>query len=98
MILLKQRCINGCFFEQYNHEPYIAVARYIQLYFGLPDDRLAEYHSLHAKGYKALNVMEFTFSQQPFLCGEQFTLADIALYTYTHVAHQGGFELVNHNG
>ncbi|MCT8986093.1 glutathione binding-like protein [Shewanella phaeophyticola] len=58
--------------------------RYIQLYLGLPDDRIAEYHALHAKGYKALSVMEFTLSQQPFLCGEQFTLADIALYAYTN--------------
>ncbi|WP_445773517.1 glutathione S-transferase family protein [Shewanella sp.] len=81
------------FFEQYSHEPYIAVARYIQLYLGLPDERLAEYHSLHAKGYKALSVMESTLSQQPFLCGDQFTLADIALYAYTHVAHEGGFDL-----
>jgi glutathione S-transferase len=81
------------FFEQYSHEPYIAVARYIQLYLGLPDERLAEYHSLHTKGYKALSVMESTLSQQPFLCGDQFTLADIALYAYTHVAHEGGFDL-----
>nr|WP_283107854.1 glutathione S-transferase family protein [Shewanella basaltis] len=84
------------FFEQYSHEPYIAVARYIQLYLGLPDERLAEYHSLHAKGYKALSVMESTLSQQPFLCGDQFTLADIALYAYTHVAHEGGFDLKNY--
>ena len=92
----KAKMYQWLFFEQYSHEPYIAVARYIQLYLGLPDDRLAEYHSLHAKGYKALSVMESTLSQQPFLCGEQFTLADIALYAYTHVAHQGGFDLVEY--
>lgn len=92
----KAKMYQWLFFEQYSHEPYIAVARYIQLYLGLPDDRLAEYHSLHAKGYKALSVMESSLSQQPFLCGEQFTLADIALYAYTHVAHQGGFDLVEY--
>ncbi|WP_418359000.1 glutathione S-transferase family protein [Shewanella basaltis] len=89
----KAKMYQWLFFEQYSHEPYIAVARYIQLYLGLPDERLAEYHSLHAKGYKALSVMESTLSQQPFLCGDQFTLADIALYAYTHVAHEGGFDL-----
>ncbi|AZG75196.1 glutathione S-transferase family protein [Shewanella livingstonensis] len=81
------------FFEQYSHEPYIAVARFIQLYLGLPEERLVEYQSLHVKGHKALSVMDAELAAQPFLCGDQFTLADIALFAYTHVAHQGGFEL-----
>lgn len=92
----KAKMYQWLFFEQYSHEPYIAVARYIQLYLGLPDERLAEYQSLHAKGYKALSVMESELTKQPFLCGEQFSLADIALYAYTHVAHQGGFDLVDY--
>ena len=95
MSLVKRKCTSGCFFEQYGHEPYIAVARFIQLYLGLPDDRLVEYHSLHVKGHKALAVMEAELAKQSFLCGSQLTLADIALFAYTHVAHQGGFEL-NH--
>ena len=92
----KAKMYQWLFFEQYSHEPYIAVARYIQLYLGLPEARLTEYYSLHAKGYKALSVMESGLTKQPFLCGEQFSLADIALYAYTHVAHQGGFELVDY--
>ncbi|MGX9462107.1 glutathione S-transferase family protein [Shewanella sp. A14] len=92
----KAKMYQWMFFEQYSHEPYIAVARFIQFYLGLPEGRLAEYQALHVKGYKALSVMEFALSKQPFLCGDQFTLADIALYAYTHVAHEGGFDLVDY--
>jgi glutathione S-transferase len=92
----KAKMYQWMFFEQYSHEPYIAVARFIQLYLGLPEDRLAEYHSLHAKGHKALAAMEAELAKQPFLCGSQFTLADIALFAYTHVAHQGGFDLTHY--
>ncbi|WP_220487284.1 glutathione S-transferase family protein [Shewanella sp. SR44-4] len=94
-VFSKAKMYQWMFFEQYSHEPYIAVARFIQLYLGLPDDRLVEYHSLHVKGHKALAVMEAELAKQSFLCGSQLTLADIALFAYTHVAHQGGFEL-NH--
>lgn len=92
----KAKMYQWMFFEQYSHEPYIAVARFIQLYLGLPEDRLAEYHSLHAKGHKALAAMEAELAKQLFLCGSQFTLADIALFAYTHVAHQGGFDLTHY--
>jgi glutathione S-transferase len=81
------------FFEQYSHEPYIAVARFIAKYLGLPDDRKAEYESRQAGGHKALEVMEKQLAQTPFLLGDHLTLADISLYGYTHVADEGGFEL-----
>ena len=81
------------FFEQYSHEPFIAVARFINLYLGLPDDRKEEYVAKQAGGYKALDVMEQTLSKQTFLAGEALTTADIALYAYTHVAQDGGFDL-----
>lgn len=84
------------FFEQYSHEPYIAVARYIQLYLGLPDDRVAEYNAKHQGGYKALDVMEAQLAQTAFIVGEHCTVADLSLYAYTHVAHQGGFDLANY--
>ncbi|MGI2259835.1 glutathione S-transferase family protein [Shewanella sp. GXUN23E] len=80
-------------FEQYSHEPYIAVARFIQFYLGLPDERRAEYEAKHAPGYHALDVMEQQLKRTPYLCGEYFTTADISLYAYTHVAHEGGFDL-----
>ena len=81
------------FFEQYSHEPYIATARYINKYLGLPEERVAEYHSKQEGGHKALLVMEDQLSQSPFLAGENMTIADISLYAYTHVAHEGGFDL-----
>jgi glutathione S-transferase len=81
------------FFEQYSHEPYIAVARYIALYLGMPEDRKEEFESKQAGGYKALSVMELQLQQTPFLTGEQMTTADIALYGYTHIAGDGGFDL-----
>lgn len=84
------------FFEQYSHEPYIAVCRFIQLYLGLPDDRKAEYEQKQIAGYKALDVMETQLSSTPYLIGEKLTLADISLYAYTHVAHEGGFSLDNY--
>lgn len=81
------------FFEQYSHEPYIAVARFIARYLGLPDDRRAEYESKHAGGNKALSVMETRLTSAPFLAGSFLTTADISLYAYTHVADEGGFDL-----
>lgn len=81
------------FFEQYSHEPFIAVARYINKYLGLPEDRKADYEAKQEGGHKALQVMEQQLSQTPYLVGEQFTIADISLYGYTHVAHEGGFDL-----
>ncbi|MAG76962.1 MAG: glutathione S-transferase [Colwelliaceae bacterium] len=81
------------FFEQYSHEPYIAVARYIAKYLGLPDDRKADYESKQVGGHKALKVMENQLSQTPYLVGDKLSIADISLYGYTHVAHEGGFDL-----
>ncbi|MCU7553593.1 glutathione S-transferase family protein [Alteromonas sp. ASW11-19] len=81
------------FFEQYSHEPNIAVARFIKLYLGLPAARREEYEAKHAAGYRALEVMEQQLSRTPYLLGEQFSLADISLFAYTHVADEGGFDL-----
>jgi glutathione S-transferase len=81
------------FFEQYSHEPFIAVARFIAKYLGLPEDRRVEYESKQTGGRKALSVMEQHLSKSPYLTGEQLSTADISLYGYTHVAHEGGFDL-----
>jgi glutathione S-transferase len=81
------------FFEQYSHEPYIAVARFINRYLSLPEERKEEYEAKQEGGHKALVVMEKQLTQSPFLAGESFTVADISLYAYTHVAEEGGFEL-----
>ncbi|MEC7120039.1 MAG: glutathione S-transferase family protein [Pseudomonadota bacterium] len=81
------------FFEQYSHEPYIAVARFIAKYLGLPEARRTEYEAKQAGGHRALTVMNQQLQQTPYLIGQTFSTADISLYAYTHVAHEGGFDL-----
>ncbi len=90
---LRAKVLQWQFFEQYSHEPYIAVARFIARYLGLPEDRRAEYESLQAGGHKALKVMQQQLQKSPFLVGDQLSIADISLYGYTHVADEGGFDL-----
>ena len=90
---LRAQVLQWQFFEQYSHEPFIATARYINKYLGLPEDRRAEYEAKQEGGHRALSVMEQQLSQSDFLVGSSLTIADISLYAYTHVAHEGGFEL-----
>ena len=87
--LAQARVLQWQFFEQYSHEPFIAVARFINKYLGLPADKADE----QTGGHKALHVMEQQLAQTLFLTGEKVTTADISLYAYTHVADEGGFEL-----
>ncbi len=86
------------FFEQYSHEPCIAVARFIALYQGMPAERAEEFASKQVGGHRALAVMESRLSEAAFLVGDTLTTADIALYAYTHVAHEGGFDLAGYPG
>ena len=81
------------FFEQYSHEPYIAGARYINRYLGLPPTKQKDYEAKQQPGHRALAVMEKQLSSTPYLTGQQFTTADISLYAYTHIADEGGFDL-----
>ncbi len=81
------------FFEQYSHEPYIATARFIAKYLGLPEERRAEFDAKQAGGKKALAVMEAHLANNTYFVGDAMTVADITLYAYTHVAHEGGFPL-----
>ncbi|MDQ7987340.1 glutathione S-transferase family protein [Pseudomonas sp. G34] len=90
---LRTQVLQWQFFEQYSHEPYVAVARFIQLYQGMPAERQEEYEVCQVRGHKALRVMERQLQQTPYLVGDRYTIADIALYAYTHVAHEGGFDL-----
>ncbi|KFX68028.1 glutathione S-transferase [Pseudomonas taeanensis MS-3] len=90
---LRTQVLQWQFFEQYSHEPYIAVARFIQLYQGMPEARMEEYRICHVRGHKALKVMEQQLQRTAYLVGDQYSIADIALYAYTHVADEGGFEL-----
>ena len=81
------------FFEQNHHEPNIAVARFIKRYYQETNSRWQELPTLHESGYRALGVMEQALARQPYLAGEAFTIADISLFAYTHVAHEGGYDL-----
>ncbi len=84
------------FFEQYSHEPYVAVARFIVRYLGRPADKEDTLQSKMAPGYKALDVMEKHLSGHHYFVADHYTIADIALYAYTHVAHEGGFDLTRY--
>lgn len=91
--LLRAQVLQWMFFEQYSHEPYIAVARYIIRYLGRPESQEARLQEKMAPGYAALGVMEKHLDDNRFFVGGQYSIADIALYGYTHVAHEGGFDL-----
>ncbi|BCA29276.1 glutathione S-transferase family protein [Metapseudomonas otitidis] len=90
---LRTQVLQWQFFEQYSHEPYVAVARFIKRYQGMPAERAEEYQVCLVRGYKALRVMEQQLSRTPYLVGDAYSIADIALYAYTHVAEEGGFDL-----
>jgi len=79
------------FWEQYRHEPAIAVARFIMNYQA--ESRSEELPALTAKGYAALDVMEDHLGDTGWFVGPTCTLADVSLYAYTHVAEEGGFDL-----
>ena len=87
----RARMLQWMFWEQYSHEPYIAVRRYQLRYLKrAPDDldpKLAE------RGADALRLMEATLVRAPVLVGGALTLADVALVAYTRMAHEGGFDL-----
>ena len=84
------------FWEQYNHEPNIATLRFWRLFVGeaaLSDLQLAQLPIKQAAGEAALALMDEHLEKTPFFIGDRLTLADIALYAYTHVAEEGGFDL-----
>jgi len=89
----RAQVLQWLFFEQYSHEPYIATARFIVQYLGRPPERAADLAAKMAPGHRALAVLEQQLAKQPFLCGADYTIADIALYAYTHVAGEGDFDL-----
>jgi glutathione S-transferase len=80
-------------FEQYSHEPYIAVARFIMVYLGNPPEEAENLESKRPGGYKALKVMESQLAEHDYFANDRYSIADIALYAYTHKAHEGGFDL-----
>ncbi len=89
----KATVLQWLFFEQYSHEPFIATSRFIVKYLNNPPSRQADLKAKKSGGYKALALMEQQLGTQNFLANNEYSIADIALYAYTHVAHEGGFEL-----
>lgn len=81
------------FFEQYSHEPQVAVARYINRHLPAGHPRYAELPTRLEGGRRALGIMERHLAAHRWMVGAAFSVADIGLYAYTHVADQGGFDL-----
>jgi len=90
----RAQVLQWMFFEQYDLEPAIAVVRFWLAYSGRPRDDFADrLDERVAAGYRALDALERHLDGRAWIVGEGMTLADIALYAYTHVADEGGFEL-----
>ena len=81
------------FFEQYSHEPYIATVRFWIKYLNKQDEWREKIAEASKKGHAALGVMEQQLAKTPFLVETGYGIADIALYAYMHVAHEGGYAL-----
>ena len=91
--LARAETLRWMFFEQYSHEPYIAVARFICLFLPPDHPRRADLPRLHVRGGEALEVMERQLAAHEWFAGGRYTIADIALFAYTHAAADGGFDL-----
>ena len=90
---LRAQTLQWMFFEQYSHEPYVAVARYFLQHLEMTEARRALLAEKQEKGRAALGVMEDHLAPRAYFVGECTTIADIALYAYTHVADEGGYDL-----
>ena len=88
----RAQALQWMFFEQYSHEPYIALVRFWH-FAGLVEQNRTILSEKMDRGYHALSVMEGHLESRSYFVGERYTIADIALYAYTHVADEGGFDL-----
>jgi glutathione S-transferase len=89
----RAQVLQWMFFEQYDLEPAIAVVRFWLVYSGRPEAFEGRREERTAAGYKTLDALERHFASRDWAVGSRMTLADIALYGYTHVADEGGFDL-----
>ena len=89
----RAQVLQWMFFEQYSHEPYVATPRFIMRHLPTDDARRAELPQRLARGREALAVMEQHLASRNFFVAERYSIADMALYAYTHVAEDGGLEL-----
>lgn len=91
--LARARVLQWMFWEQYSHEPYVAVVRAWIAYFGIPAGKEAELAERTARGYAALDAMEAHLGGADWFGAPRYSIADIALHAYTHVAAEGRFDL-----
>jgi len=89
----RAQALQWMFFEQYSHEPYVAVARFIARWLPADHPRRAELPRLVERGHQALAVMEQRLGETPYFAGDSYSVADIALFAYTHCAADGGIAL-----
>jgi glutathione S-transferase len=90
----RAKVLQWMFFEQYSHEPYVAVPRFwLTKGIAVEPEILAERQRV---GYLAFDALERGLAARTFLVGDGYSIADIALYAYTHVAHEGGFDLAGY--
>ncbi|MDB9446252.1 glutathione S-transferase family protein [Anabaena sp. CS-542/02] len=95
---LRSQVLQWLFFEQSSHQPFIAKSRFWLSILGKPEEYRTAIEQQRDPGYAALKVMENHLMTHEFFVGERYTIADIALFAYTHVAHEGGFDLRNFPG
>ncbi|MBD1908488.1 glutathione S-transferase family protein [Funiculus sociatus GB2-A5] len=89
----KAKVLQWLFFEQYSHEPFIATSRFWISILGKAEEYRDALNQKREPGYAALDVMEKHLTNNDFFVGERYTIADIGLFAYTHVADEGGFDL-----
>ena len=89
----RAQVLQWMFFEQYSHEPYLAVVRFWLAYSGTPEAFREQVPAKMKGGYAALDAMERHLDGKSFLIGDRYSIADMVLYAYTHVAHEGEFDL-----
>lgn len=92
----RAQALRWLFFEQYSHEPYVAVARFIAKFLPADHPRRAELPRLRERAHQALAVMERELATRDFIVDAGYTISDIALYAYTHDAPAGGIELAGY--
>ncbi len=89
----RAQTLQWLFFEQYSHEPCIAVARFIHRWLPQDHPRRAELPTLRQRGMQVLAVMELHLTDNDWFVGDRYGIADVALYAYTHCAGEGGVDL-----
>ena len=93
----RAKVLQWMFFEQYTHEPAIAVVRFLVAYSGEAERYASLIERKTVDGYRALDAVERHLAgASSYVVGDAMSLADIALYAYTHVAHEGGFDLASY--